>query len=62
MGVSVVPTVVVVNNKTGKTITDCGLDAIQYHSSSPKNVLDFWREGNSGVSLLVRATTGCNVM
>uniref|UniRef100_A0A7S2DZ02 Uncharacterized protein n=1 Tax=Helicotheca tamesis TaxID=374047 RepID=A0A7S2DZ02_9STRA len=61
LSVSVVPTVVVVNNATGRTVTDLGLDAIIHHDDS-YTLLNAWRKGESGVNMFVRATSSCSVM
>lgn len=55
-----VPTVVVVDNKSGLRVTDLGMQAIEC-GSSPNEVVDRWRRGESGLSLVQRATTDCVV-
>lgn len=54
LSVSMVPTVVVVNNSTGSRITDHGMQAIDMNRDG---AVEAWRSGGSGVALLGMA--GC---
>lgn len=49
LSVSRVPTVVVVNNSTGRVVTDRGLEAIE---QNPLGAVEAWNKGYSGASLL----------
>ena len=55
-----VPTLVVIDNSTGKIITSWGMEAIEYNQHrDPKLVVDSWRQGNNSVPIYARLTSGC---
>lgn len=57
LGVTQIPTVVVVNNQDGRRITDQGLAAIE--KNDPTELLERWRRKESGLTTLQWA--GCTI-
>lgn len=57
LGVTQIPTVVVVSNKDGRRITDQGLGAIE--KNDPAELLERWRRKESGLTMLQWA--GCTI-
>jgi len=56
LSVSKVPTVIIINNQTGRMISNCGMESIEYyHRPAPKDDNDYnplfeeWRKGNCGI-------------
>ena len=60
LSVSVVPTIIVLHNKTGKVITSWGMEAIE-SNNDPKRIINDWRIGNSSVPFHVRLTSTCEI-
>lgn len=59
LSVAVVPSIVVVNNKTGRIVTSLGVDAVENASddgSGCKQLLDLWRNGKNGVPIYSKLT------
>lgn len=59
LSVTMVPSIVVVNNKTGRIITSLGVDAIENaldDASGCKQLLNLWRNGKSGVPIYSKLT------
>jgi len=52
--VTYIPTVIVVNNETGKVVTDCARTAIEFN---PTCAVQAWHSGNSGANIIVRFCT-----
>jgi hypothetical protein len=52
--VSYIPAVIVLNNATGKVVTDCGRTAIEF---SPDKAVEAWRVGYSGASMFWKFCT-----
>mmetsp|Transcript_20505 Transcript_20505/g.31600 ORF Transcript_20505/g.31600 Transcript_20505/m.31600 type:complete len:240 (+) Transcript_20505:76-795(+) len=67
LSVSQVPTIIVVNNSTGRCVTKYGLEAIESHheeSSSQEELVQEWRKGLSGLSMIQTVTataTSCAI-
>ncbi len=60
LSISRVPTLVVINNETGRIITSKGMEAIEWcEQGKSSDVLDSWRNEKSGVPLT--AYVGCSI-
>lgn len=60
LGVSMVPTLVVLDNRTGKMITNSGMQAIEYNQHrNPEIVIESWRQGENSVPFLARVAMEC---
>jgi len=60
LAVSVVPTLAIIDNKSGKMITNRGMEAIEYNQQcSPSIVVDAWRNGENPIPVLARVTSSC---
>ena len=65
LSASTVPSVIVINNKTGKVVTRQGVEAIEAsgkNAAGTKFVLDDWRNGRAGVSITSRILNCCNIL
>ncbi len=70
LSVSAVPTLVVINNKTGSILTSWGMEAIECWSQhtdrsngkSNHKLLEHWRKGNSGVSYCTKVAGVCAIL
>lgn len=60
-GVSQVPSIIVVNNKTGRRVTDLGMLAIEYNGTRPKELFERWRRGESGLTTVQSISSTCCV-
>ena len=59
----VVPTLVVINNSTGKIITNCGMEAIEYNQHhNPKLAVEAWKQGNDSIPFYARVATKCMIL
>ena len=64
LAVSVVPSLIVVNNQTGRIVTSWGMEAIESASDDEvgcEKILDEWREGRSGVPLTTKVMNTCTI-
>ena len=63
LSISRVPTLVVIENKTGKVITLNGMEAIEWSEPDKlSSLIEDWRKGRSGVPLTARILNGCNII
>lgn len=56
-----IPCIVVIDNLTGKVLTDWGLQAIECNGSDAHYVLQAWRRNDPGLSLFQRGVGSCIV-
>ena len=62
LSISRVPTLVVIENKTGKVLTFHGMEAIEWcELDKSVHLIESWREGKSGVPLAAHIVQGCNI-
>ena len=61
LSISMVPTLVVVNNSTGRVVTDWGVQAVESYEMDPKEVYEAWKLGRSGVPFITRVTSSCSI-
>jgi len=60
LAVSMVPTLAVIDNKSGKMITNWGMEAIEYNQNlHPEIVVESWRQGKHSVPTFARVTSAC---
>ena len=62
LSISEVPTLVVINNKTGKVITLKGMEAIEWsEEGKPSLTFEKWRNGSSAVPLSATISKSCSI-
>ena len=61
LAVQCIPSVVVIENQTGRRITDLGMQAIEMNSNNPKLVLARWRNRESGLDSVQWSKLSCSV-
>jgi len=59
LSISVVPTLVVINNTSGRLVTRWGMEAIESNLSNVDSLLRAWNNNQSGVSTLKLITSTC---
>ncbi len=60
-----VPSLVVINNKTGRVLTSGGMEAIEAsaaHADGSKHLLEQWRKGHSGVQFCAKISNFCTIL
>ena len=62
LSISRVPTLVVIENKTGKVVTFDGMGAIEWSGPGKSSiVLESWRKGNFAIPLTAHLFEGCTI-
>lgn len=60
LGVNTIPCIVVVNNSTGRVVTDYGLQSIENHFyGEPMEAIYAWRKNHSGLSVMNQVLEYC---
>jgi len=68
LSVAVVPSLIVINNRTGRIVTSWGMEALESaldgdsgNGGGCETILDEWREGRSGVPFSTKVIHGCTI-
>ena len=65
LSVAVVPSLIVINNKTGRIVTSWGMEAMEntldHEGGGCEKILDEWRENRSGVALSTKLMNACTI-
>lgn len=65
LSISMVPSLIVINNETGRVITSCGMEAIEgsaVDDHGSKHLLAQWRKGNDGIPFSTKIINSCSII